>query len=107
KSVLAGMVRKKWILREDLSHSQEAARTVRIAVLKSAEGKLNANQRALVDTLAASGGRLAVSALQTLEVPRSTLGTLVKRGLVEIAEEAAGFSVSILKARVSPLESDF
>ena len=107
KSVLAGMVRKKWIGREDRSHSQEAARTVRIAVLKSAEGKLNANQRALVDTLAASGGRLAVETLQAMEVPRSTLGTLVKRGLVEIAEEAAGFAVSSLKARPSLLELDF
>jgi len=107
RSLLAGLVRKKWIAREDLSHPQEATRTVRVAVLKSAEGKLNANQRTLVETLAASGGRLAVEALQTLEVSRSTLTGLVKRGLVEIAEEAAGFSVSSLKARLSPLEVDF
>jgi len=107
RSLLAGLVRKRWIMREDLSHPREAARTVRIAVLKSAEGKLNANQRTLVDTLAASGGRLAVEAVQTLEVPHSTLGTLVKRGLVEIAEEAAGFTVSSLKAHPSPLELDF
>ena len=107
KTVLAGMVRKKWIVRDDLSHPQATTRTVRIAVLKSAEGKLNANQRALVDTLAASGGRLAVETLQTLEVPRSTLATLVKHGLVEIAEEAAGFTVSGLKARPLPPDFDF
>ena len=107
KSVLAGMVRKRWIVREDVSHSQAATRTVRIAVLKNAEGKLNANQRAVVDTLAASGGRLAMETLQTLDVPPSTLRTLVKRGLVEIVEEAAGFAVSTLKARPTPLELDF
>ena len=107
KPVLAGMVRKQWIVREDLSHSQAATRTVRIAVLKNAEGKLNANQRAVVETLAASGGRLAVETLQALEVPRSTLATLVKRGLVEIVEEAAGFAVSTLKARPAPPELDF
>jgi len=51
-------------------------RTVKIAVLKSAEGKLNENQRTLIETLAASGGRAQVSALQSLEIPRTTLATL-------------------------------
>src|SRR5690349_9833594 len=41
-SVLNGMVRKKWIVREDLSDANDAARTVKIAILKTAEGKLNA-----------------------------------------------------------------
>ena len=90
KSVLAGMVRKKWIAREDVSDARDAARTVKIAVLKSAEGKLNANQRTLIETLAAAGGRVAVETLRALEVPRTTLSTLVKRGLVEIVEEPAG-----------------
>src|SRR5580704_14038711 len=89
KSVLAGMVRKKWIAREDLSDAHNAKRTVKVALLKSAEGKLNANQQRLVDTLAAAGGRIAVETLQTLDVPRTTLATLVKRGLVEIVAEPA------------------
>ena len=105
--VLAGMVRKKWIAREDLSAARDAARTVRIAVLKSADGKLNANQRLLADTLAAAGGRIAVETLQSLEVPRSTLATLVKRKLVEIFEEPAGFTVSTVKPRSSPLDFQF
>ncbi len=84
KAVLAGMVRKKWIMREDLSDVRDATRTVKVALLKTAEGKLNANQQTLVDTLAAAGGKVAVETLQGLEVPRTTLGTLVKRGLVEI-----------------------
>src|ERR1700690_74562 len=101
KPLLAGMVRKKWIVREDLSDAREAARTVRFAVLKNFEGKLNSNQSTLVDTLAAAGGKAPVDALQSLEVPRTTLGTLVKRGLVEIVEEQADFTVSVLRARPS------
>jgi primosomal protein N' (replication factor Y) (superfamily II helicase) len=104
KALLAGMARKKWIAREDLSASRDATRTVRIAVLKSAEGKLNPNQRALIDTLAAAGGKIAVESLQSLDVPRTTLATLVKRGLVELIEEPAGFAVSGLKARPALFE---
>jgi primosomal protein N' (replication factor Y) len=107
RTILAGMVRKKWIVREDLSDARSAVRTVRFAVLKSSEGKLNANQRTLVDELAAVGGKVPVEVLQSLEVPRTTLGTLVKRGLVEIVEDAAEFSVSVLKARPSWLDSQF
>ncbi len=107
RALLSGMVRKKWIVREDLSEAQEAVRTVKFAVLKSSEGKLNSNQQTLVDTLAAAGGKVAVEALQSLEVPRTTLSTLVKRGLVEIVEEAAEFTVSVLKARPSFLDSQF
>src|SRR5258707_2336823 len=44
QSVLAGMVRKKWLAREDVSGARDAKRMVRVALLKSAEGKLNANQ---------------------------------------------------------------
>ena len=107
KSVLAGMVRKKWIAREDLSETRDAARTVRVAVLKSAEGKLNSNQKTLVDTLAAAGGKVSVDTLQALEVPRTTLSTLVKRALVVIVEEPAEFSVSTMQARPSPFDFDF
>ena len=71
----------------------------KVAVLKSAEGKLNANQRTLIETLAAAGGKAPVDALQSLEVPRTTLSTLVKRGLVEIIEEPAEFTMSVPKAR--------
>ena len=102
KAVLAGMVRKKWLIREDASAPQDATRTIRIAVLKSADGKLNENQRQIVDTLAASGGRVPVETLQSLEIPRTTLGTLIKRGLIEIIEEPADFTVSRTKPRSKP-----
>ena len=106
KAILSGMVRKKWLVREDLSAARDATRTVKIAVLKTAEGKLNDNQRKLIDTLAASGGRVGVDTLHALEVPRTTLGTLVRREVVEIVEEPATFSVSRSKPRSSPFDFD-
>jgi primosomal protein N' (replication factor Y) len=107
KATLNGMVRKKWLIREDVSAPRDATRTVKIATLKSPEGKLNENQKKLVETLAATGGRVPVETLNALEVPRTTLATLVKRGLVEIVDEPATFSVSRSKPRRSPFESDF
>ena len=107
KSVLTGMVRKKWIAREDLSDARDATRTIKVAVLKTAEGKLNSNQQVLIETLAAAGGRVAVETLQALDVPRTTLGTLVRRGVVEIIEEPAEFTLTARKARPSPLDFQF
>jgi primosomal protein N' (replication factor Y) len=106
KAVLTGMVRKKWLVREDVSAVRDAARTIKIAKLKSAEGKLNENQKMIVETLAASGGQVPVKNLQALEVPQTTLSTLVKRGLIEISEEPAGFAVSRSKPRPSPFDFD-
>jgi primosomal protein N' (replication factor Y) len=106
KLILSGMVRKKWLVREDVSAVRDATRTIKIALLKSVDGKLNENQRRLVETLAASGGRVPAGTLQALEIPRTTLSTLVKRGLIEIIEEPAGFAVSRSKPRPS-FEFDF
>src|SRR5579864_2636073 len=87
RELLDGMLRKKWIAREDVSHAADASRVRQIAVLMNCEGKLNPNQKLLIATLAAGGGRLAVERLRELEVPRTTLGTLVRRGLVGLTEE--------------------
>jgi primosomal protein N' (replication factor Y) (superfamily II helicase) len=107
KSILAGMVRKRWLVREDVSVARDATRTVKIAQLKSAEGKLNANQQTILDTLAGSGGRVLVETLQALDVPRSTLGTLVKRRLVEIIEQPADRTISRSRPRPSPFAFEF
>jgi primosomal protein N' (replication factor Y) len=99
RSLLAGMVRKKWLARQDVSGARDATRTIRVARLKSAEGKLNANQRQIVDTVAAAGGRISVAMLQSPAVSRGTLATLVRRGLMEIIEEPAEFVISRSQAR--------
>lgn len=101
REVLASMARKKWIVREDVSGSRDAKRVVKVASLLSADGKLNDNQRLLVETLAAAGGKLQVEALHALDVPRTTLATLVKRGLVAIEEVPAEFLLSSAKGRSS------
>jgi primosomal protein N' (replication factor Y) (superfamily II helicase) len=107
KAILDGMVQKKWVAREDVSNIQDATRKIKIALLKSAEGRLNNNQKQLVDTLAASGGRVPITTLQALEVPRSTLSTLVKRGLIEVTEEASDFTVSRSNPRAVRVGFDF
>ena len=106
RSILAGMVRKKWLARHDVSAPQDAARIIKLALLKSAEGKLNQNQRKLLDTLAAAGGKLPIAQLQELEVPRTTLATLVKRGLVEMLAVPAEFAVSRSKPRPALFDFD-
>jgi primosomal protein N' (replication factor Y) len=130
KSLLAGMVRKRWIAREDVSTARDAARLVKVAVLVSAEEaappldgrgarphtnpaptstakKFNENQRMLVETLVAAGGRVPVEALRELDVPRTTLSTLVRRGLIELVDEPQDFTASKLKPRQSPFEFEF
>src|SRR5690349_12528983 len=107
RAVIDGLLRKKWVGREDASQPVSATRTRRVAVLKSAEGKLNANQKLIVETIAGTGGRTAVDELAVLAVPKSTLGTLVRRGLIELAEEPIELAKSTLAARVSWLQEDF
>jgi primosomal protein N' (replication factor Y) (superfamily II helicase) len=96
------LLRRKWIVAEDMSASRDAARTVQVVVLREVTGKLNANQQAIVDALTAAGSRLRVDQLRELDVPRTTLGTLVKRGVVEIEQQPADFHVSSVR-KASPL----
>ncbi|MGC2108319.1 MAG: primosomal protein N', partial [Candidatus Korobacteraceae bacterium] len=100
RAVLQTLLRKKWIAREDLSDVRDASRTVQIATLREVTGKLNANQQMIVSYLRGQEGqRAAVDVLRELAVPRTTLQTLVRRGIVEMSEEAASFHVSGLKPR--------
>lgn len=102
KDLLAAMLRKRWIAREDLSAARDAARIVKIAALRGTieDGKkLTENQRKVIEILAASGGRLALEHLSEIEIPRSTLQTLVRRNLVDIVEAPAEFSISAIKPR--------
>ena len=101
RRLLEGLVRKKWIVREDSAAARppQAGPQRRIALLREVTGKLNANQKTLIDTLAAAGGRLPLEMLSGLELPKSTLAGLVRRKLVEIVEEAAPFSLSGMTLR--------
>ncbi len=114
REMLRNLVAKKWIAREDLSAARDARRTIKIARLKPAEssdqpapgpcppaptGKLNPNQQKIVAHLRAADGRLPVAELQQLSVPKTTLATLVKRGIVEILEEPAALAVPAMKPR--------
>lgn len=109
RDVLRTLLNKKWIAREDLSGLRDAARTIKVAVLKEPAGKLNANlnanQQAIIAALSeAADRRLPVEVIRELmvgekQIPAGTLKTLVTRGIVEIVQEPAGFAVSSLKPR--------
>ncbi|HEY0264124.1 MAG TPA: primosomal protein N' [Granulicella sp.] len=93
KALLDGMVKKRWLVREAVAEERDARRLERVAVLvpEARLPKLNANQTAILAELAAVGGRMRVPDLRSLDVPESTLGTLVKRGLVVIEEVPESF----------------
>ena len=111
RELLDGMVRKKWLLRETEAEQRNAARTKRWAVLaETLQGaptagarlpKLNSNQQRLLAELAGAGGALPVSELRALlaageggPAAPSTLGTLVRRGLVRVEERPLAFHVA-------------
>ena len=110
RGLLEGMVRKKWLVREALAEERDARRMVRVVVSCEAppatEGlvgrrlpELNENQLKLMAHLEARGGRVETRELKRLEVPDSTLGTLVKRGLVRVEEVAEEFLYGLAGAQ--------
>jgi len=155
KSLLEGMVKKKWLVREAVAEERDARRLEKVAVLvghdsgltednrrsfdsasrdEAASGsaqddtsklegassqndtadsgresvevvgkrlpKLNENQLAVMAELAAVGGRMRVRDLrESLGGTASTLGTLVKRGLVLVEEVKREFWMGGLVAQ--------
>ncbi len=107
KALLDAMAKKKWLIREPLAEVRDARRTESVAVLADLEEpvdvagkrlpKLNENQLAVMAELSGCGGRELVRELRgrvtARGVPDSTLGTLVKRGLVRLEETAQAFHV--------------
>ena len=116
KALLDAMAKKRWLVREPLQEVRDARRVEMVAVLADGEGvgsreqgvdktekrlpKLNENQLAVMAELAGCGGRELVRELRgrlaALGVPESSLGTLVKRGLVRLEETAQAFHVTSL-----------
>jgi len=111
KSLLDAMARKKWLVREPLAEVRDARRVEMLAVAQEAREtsdaeptgskrlpRLNDNQLAVMAELAGVGGQELIRSLRGrlagMGVPESTLGTLVKRGLVRLEEVAQGFEIS-------------
>src|SRR5258708_39341328 len=98
REVLENLVRKKWIARQDASAARDARRTVQIAVLREAAGKLddkinaklNDNQRKIISFLQQNQGRAAVASIRELEEPRTHLQTLITAGTVVRIEQGRG-----------------
>jgi len=121
KGLLEGMVRKKWLVREAVAEERDARRLEKVAVLSAGSmekgggsseqrpgmggrlPRLNENQLAVMAELAAVGGRMRVSDLRItltrVGVPVSTLGTLIKRGLVGLEEVAEEFHLGGVSAQ--------
>ena len=110
RDVLRGLQAKRWIMREDVSSIRDASRTVRIAHLTQVAAtetpprKLNTNQQMLLDKLEAAGGSTLVEELRRLQLPHSTLDSLVRRGLVRIENKVADFHVTsvAVSAAIAP-----
>ena len=95
-SVLAALVRKKWIARETTAVEHDSRRVDRFAVLvpEQRPPALTAKQQAILAELAACGGELPLAEAQRASSSPGTLQTLVRRGLVRIDERPASFSLS-------------
>ncbi len=99
RELLTGMLRKKWLARETEADTRDARRLERYATLVADARlpKLNENQQRILAELAGAGGTLPVAALRGMDVPESTLGTLVRRELVVIEEKPLEFHLSGMK----------
>jgi primosomal protein N' (replication factor Y) len=104
--VLAGLVRRKWIVRETLAVERDARRMERFAVLipEARLPALTPKQQAILAELAACGGELPLTELRRRDLPSSTLQTLVRRGLVRIDERAAAFHLGGLQPATAPFK---
>jgi primosomal protein N' (replication factor Y) len=101
--LLAAMVRRKWIVRENQAAERDARRMERFAVLvpEARLPALTAGQQAILAEMAACGGEMTLAALREKGSSPSSLQTLVRRGLVRIDERPVKFSLSGL-AHVNP-----
>ncbi|HVP64617.1 MAG TPA: primosomal protein N' [candidate division Zixibacteria bacterium] len=100
REVLRSLAAKKWIAREDLSGTRDARRIVKFAQLVDGaeHGKLNPQQQLVIDSL--KEGRVEVSHLRAT-VSASSLATLVKRGVVQMVEEALAQAAPTMKPRTT------
>ncbi|MBV9072438.1 MAG: primosomal protein N' [Acidobacteria bacterium] len=103
REILRGLQAKRWLTREDVSSVRDASRTVKLVRLRGATNgdardRLNQNQQTLLAYLARSPEGVLLEELRELDLPRTTLATLVRRGIAEIHEQAAGFHLTSIPA---------
>ncbi|HEX4283469.1 MAG TPA: primosomal protein N' [Terracidiphilus sp.] len=99
-SQLAGMVRKKWIMRETAAYERDARRLERFAVLlpETRLPRLTEKQQAILAELAACGGELPLAEIRSKGLSTSTLQTLVRHGMVRIDERPMAFRLGGIEA---------
>ncbi len=109
KSLLEGMVRKRWLAREAEAAERDAARTERylVTVPDARLPKLNDNQLAILSEMAGVGGEISATALRrslrdrtainadgalvAAPIPDSTVATLIRRGILRVEERPLSF----------------
>ncbi len=94
--LLAGMVRKRWLRRQEEAAPRDARRMTRYAVLVATARppRLTENQLALLGELAGAGDGLPLAELRRRGRAGSTLSTLVKRGLIALEDRPSAFHLS-------------
>ncbi len=116
KSLLEGMVRKRWLAREAEAAERDAARTERyiVTVPDVRLPRLNSNQLAILSEMAGGGGELSATALRRslrertainadgalvpAPIPDSTVATLVRRGILRVEERPLRFHLGGVNA---------
>jgi primosomal protein N' (replication factor Y) len=112
RDTLRGLQAKRWITRQDVSSVRNASRTVKVIRLVTdmeagtPARKLNANQQAILRQLEMAGGSLLLDELRELNIPQTTLGTLVRRELVSIEEKPAEFHVTSMHPSSAQIERE-
>lgn len=98
RDALRSLQSKRWIIRQDVSSTRDASRRIKIARLvgnpEPSTRKLNENQQSLLTKLEQGGGMMSIRELRESNVPRTTLETLVRRGLVIIEDKPAEFHIT-------------
>lgn len=101
RETLKSLVRKKLIVREDLSRQRDATRREKIVVFRERPGKCNDKQQQILDTVEKSGGRIKLDELRATCISNSSLQTLIKSGALSIEEEAIEAAAPTMKARTT------
>ena len=106
RALLAGLLSKKWVTREDISSAREAGKFERVAVLAGhGEGKLTRQQRAIIAALESIGGKLKLESFEAHKLSLNALRTLAKRGVVKVEQEAKRLVPSTLRPKgIAPVE---